>query len=227
VQASDTLRRLGPPLSLQDLVDGLIAAGDSFECNELSYLALTSVAEHVVRDRLAWALYKRGFRVGREWRYKPHHQIDLVVFDDGGEPLCALELKAAYTHDVLWKRATSTLETQIRDDAERALEAAGAGAAYTLLIAMHRHNPVPSVPPVLHKLIKQSDKNPRDWGTAEQQLLQYLRPLGDVSKRILLGDGSVFGISIMTVTAWLCGPLKRREEWNALSEHTHAVLGGS
>ena len=209
------------PLSQETLVDALTAAAASFEFNELSYLALTSVPEHVVRDRLAWALYKRDFRVAREWRYKPHHQIDLAVFDDEGKPLSALEVKAAYTHDIIWKRAASTLETQIRDDAERALESAAAGRAYTLLIAMHRHDPVP---PALSKLIKQWEKDPPDWRTREQQLLDYLRPLGCVSRGIPLGYGSAFGIRI-TVTGWLCGPLKAKAEWGALSEHTRSVLG--
>lgn len=70
------------PLSRQVLLDGLTAAAASFDPGELPYLALTSKAEHVVRDRLAWALSTGGYRVAREWRARG----DLAVLDDDGEP---------------------------------------------------------------------------------------------------------------------------------------------
>ena len=206
------------PLPRQELVDGLTGAAPSFEPGELSYLALTSKAEHVVRDRLAWVLSRRGLRVAREWR----NRVDLAVLDDEGEPLSALEAKATYTHDTIWgwnKDRTgkqklvggvTALDTLIRWDAAKVLDAAGTGRAYTLLIAMHRHDPVQTI--ALRQLIKESVRPPRDWRTAEQQLLDYLHPLGDVSQEILLGDGSAFGIR-MTVTGWLCGPLRPIEVW--------------
>lgn len=50
------------------------------------------------------------------------------------------------------------------------------------------------MPPALHELISESKRTPRDWRTAKQQLLDDLRPLGDVSCGILPGDGSAFGI---------------------------------
>ncbi len=229
-----------PPLSGQELVDGLIAAAASFERDELSYLALTSGAEHVVRDRLAWALYERGFHVAREWPSPPvaprrrSDSIDLVVLDDDGE-LTALEAKATYTHDTKWsvekwneKReqvgGETALETIIRLDAKKLLCVAGAGRAYTLLMAMHRHDRVEQeraealgIPLVaLRKLIKQSRRAPREWDEAKPQLLGYLRPLGDVSDGILLGNGCAFGVR-MCVTAWLCGPLRPFEEWGPRS----------
>ena len=105
-----------------------------------------------------------------------------------------------------------TLEIKIRLDAAKVHSAAGAGRAYTLLIAMHRHDPVP--PGALRELISESHRSPRDWRMAEQELLDYLRPLGDVSRGILLGDGSAFGIR-MTITGWLCGPLRPIEVWHA------------
>jgi hypothetical protein len=181
------------------LVDGLTAAAASFETNELSYLALTSGAEHVVRHRLAWALSKRCFRVAREWR----RRVDLAVLDDKVEPLSALEAKATYTHDTTWGMSKTRLEkhrlvggakpleTEIRWDARKVSREAGPGRSYTLLIAMHRHDRVPAQ---LRGLIKQSRRAPREWDKAEQQLLEYLRPLGDISHGILLGDGSAFDI---------------------------------
>ena len=150
------------PLSRQELVDGLIAAATSFEPGELSYLALTSKPEHVIRDRLAWALSKLGSRVAREWSSR----IDLAVLDDEGNPLSALEAKATYTHDTIWgwnKDRTdkqevvggvTALDTLIRWDAAKVVEVAGTDAAYILLIAMHRHDVVHTK--AVRQLIKES-----------------------------------------------------------------------
>src|SRR5438105_184489 len=85
------------PLPRVDLIAGLRDAAASFDPGELAYLALTSKVEHAVRDRLAWALSKRGHCVAREWR-----RTDLAVLDEAGDPRAALEAKATYTHDVRW-----------------------------------------------------------------------------------------------------------------------------
>ncbi|MGH3428668.1 MAG: hypothetical protein ACRDQZ_14050 [Mycobacteriales bacterium] len=206
------------PLSRPVLLEGLAAAADSFDRGELSYLALTSKAEHVVRDRLAWALSKQGHRVAREWRARG----DLAVLDDRGEPLAALESKATYTHDTVWGKmkgfaemqrsvgGVAPLEVKLRADAAKVLLAAGPSPSYVLLIAMHRQD---SVPVELRETVSEADRLPRDWRVAKQQLLGYLRPLGPVSPSILLGNGSAFGIR-MSVTGWLCGPLKPIELWH-------------
>ena len=135
--------------------------------------------------------------------------------------------KATYTHDNYWgwnKDRTdkqevvggvTALDTLIRWDAAKVVEVAGTDAAYILLIAMHRHDVVHTK--ALRQLIKESARPPRDWHTAERQLLGYLHPLGDVSPTIVLGDGSAFGIR-MTVTAWTCGPLRPMTEWQAQVE---------
>lgn len=72
---------------------------------ELSHLALTSQAEHVVRDRLAWALSKHRFPVARDWRDRG----DLAVLDDDRGAYSALELKATCTHDTTWSMTRTEL----------------------------------------------------------------------------------------------------------------------
>lgn len=216
------------PFPREDLIAGLKDAGASFESGELSYLALTSKVEHAVRDRLAWALSKRGHRVAREWR-----RTDLAVLNDAGDPLVALEAKATYTHDVRWgmtrtqfaalqaaSGGTSVLEAKIRADALKALLAAGAGSAYVLLIAMDRLDRVP----VELKLVSEAGPSPGDWPAVEPQLIGYLEPLGQVSDRIVIGEGSAFGIG-MTVSAWLGGPITPFETWHTAEAGADEDLG--
>jgi hypothetical protein len=217
------------PLARRVLLDALQDASVSFEPGELSYLALTSKAEHVVRDRVAWALSKGGYRVAREWRARG----DLAVLDDEGEPLAALESKATYTHDTVWGRMSgfaemqravgggTPLEVKLRSDAAKVLASAGPSRSYVLLIAMHRHD---SVPAELRELVSESHRSPRDWRSAEQQLRGYLRPLGPVSRGVVLADGHAVGMR-MTVTAWLCGPLKPIEIWHTPSPGRRGIVG--
>jgi hypothetical protein len=70
-----------------------------FEVGELAYLALTSKVELPIRDRLAFALYKRLDQrlVAREWK-----RVDLAVLaPDGSTPELLLEAKALYTFDLI------------------------------------------------------------------------------------------------------------------------------
>ena len=74
-----------------------------FQPDELAYLALTSKIELQVRDRLAFALYRRlGDRlIAREWK-----RVDLAVLaSDGETPEMLLEAKALYTFDLIGNQA--------------------------------------------------------------------------------------------------------------------------
>jgi hypothetical protein len=72
----------------------------SFEKDELAYLALTSKIELPIRDRLAFYLYKKFWKddivVTREWL-----RTDLALLKDG-KPLIICELKAGYTFDSIY-----------------------------------------------------------------------------------------------------------------------------
>jgi hypothetical protein len=95
-------------ITTDTLLTSLVSAASSFDDSELSYLALTSKPEHAIRDRLAWALVRSGYRVAREWRSR----CDLAVLGQDGNATVAIELKASYTHDVRWGMSP------LRDDAD-------------------------------------------------------------------------------------------------------------
>lgn len=77
-----------------------LAAIDSFEPDELAYLAATCKFESPFRDRVAFqiykSLYRREFIVAREW-----NRVDIAILRDDTTPLCFVELKAAYDFDIL------------------------------------------------------------------------------------------------------------------------------
>ena len=84
----------------QKIRSALDEIGDTFEENELAYLAVTSKIEHPFRDRLSFLLHKRyeaeGYLVAREWK-----RIDMAILNHEGEPLILIELKAMYTFDAI------------------------------------------------------------------------------------------------------------------------------
>ena len=68
-----------------------------FEIDELAYLALTSKPEFVIRDAIAFQLYRQlksqGLLVAREWR-----RSDIAVLENDA-PAAIIELKSMYTFD--------------------------------------------------------------------------------------------------------------------------------
>ena len=72
----------------------------SFDKNELAYLALTSKVELPIRDKLAFNLYKKFWPeeivVMREWL-----RTDLILLKDN-IPIIICELKAGYTFDSIY-----------------------------------------------------------------------------------------------------------------------------
>lgn len=187
----------------------------SFEPDELAYLALTSKPEHLVRDRLAWALTKDGHHVAREWR-----RCDLAVLD-GDDPAAILELKAAHTARVEWGLASggsqraafaerhggrTYFEGLIRADAAKALVSARPeGEAYVAVVLYHVADPVPRQ---LDAFVKYGVELRRvaDRRQSERKVGEYLVRLGETTK-VRLGAGTAFGIRC-GVDVWLCGPVK-------------------
>ena len=212
------------PIGTDDLLNALVDLPQEFEPGELCYLALTSKPEGHIRDRLAWLLSKRGYRVAREWRVR----CDLAVLAEDGEPQLIVESKAAYTHDVLWTMkdkhkaiqarvgAAGALDAELRGDAEKMEKLAGPGKGYLVVVSMHRPD---AVPPTQQELIAEGKRLPKDRQAAEATLLRYLAPLGPVSPRVTLAEGRHFGIG-MEVCAWLCGPVHPLAQWGALPAAT-------
>lgn len=70
-----------------------------FEENELAFLALQGKIELQLRDKIAWALYKKGYKnVKKEYAPKDidagRSKCDLAILDDNLNPQCLVEFKA-------------------------------------------------------------------------------------------------------------------------------------
>lgn len=109
---------------------------ESFAPDELAYLALTSKVEFVVRDRLAFRLYRRfgagGDLVAREWRRR-----DLAVLRNG-VPTLLVEVKAMYSFDAGKTASLRQFREAVRNDCRKALRQAVAGTeVYALLLVTH------------------------------------------------------------------------------------------
>ena len=79
------------------LLDTLNQLSAKFEPDELAYLALTSKPEFVIRDAIAFQLYRQlnpqGLLVAREWR-----RSDIAILENDA-PVAIVELKSMYTFD--------------------------------------------------------------------------------------------------------------------------------
>ena len=84
----------------KEICSTLDEVGQTFEENELAYLAATSKIEFPFRDRLAFLLHKRfeseGYLVTRELGAMST-RIDMAVPNHKGQPICMIQLKAAYS----------------------------------------------------------------------------------------------------------------------------------
>lgn len=79
------------------LLNILNALATNFEPDELAYLALTSKPEFVIRDAIAFQLYRqlnpKGLLIAREWRHS-----DIAILENDA-PAAIVELKSMYTFD--------------------------------------------------------------------------------------------------------------------------------
>lgn len=109
-----------------------------FRPGELAYLALTAKIEQPVRDRLAFLLHEKSqngsVMVAREWE-----NVDIAILI-GGVPRVLLELKAAYTFDILKNGKPHSCFNEVANDVrKRFLRQYEAVEIYTLLLASHPH----------------------------------------------------------------------------------------
>ena len=120
----------------------LCAAMESFESDELAYLALTGKIEIPLRDRLAWKVYGNWpsppYYTSREW-----NKTDFAIIEDG-QPILLLEAKALYSFDAIRPKTLARYEGYIRHDIDKATALAGSETQVMVAVFMtHVAAPVP------------------------------------------------------------------------------------
>jgi hypothetical protein len=184
---------------------------ESYAPDELAFLALTSKVEFVVRDRLAFRLYRRlgadGAMVAREWR-----RTDLALLRNGA-PELLLEVKAMYSFDAVGHAAgLRHFRSAIAGDCDKALRHAVSGAeVYALLLVTH---PQANCGPELDGVIKYRRAIERAARAGIPVVRENARraiatafadqPLADHDA---LAAGVAFGIPV-SIDYWLFGPYR-------------------
>lgn len=193
------------------LHDELEGIHELFEPNELAYLALTSKVELPLRDRLAFALYRRldQHLVAREWK-----RVDLAVLaNDGKTPEMLLEAKALYTFDLIGEDVwVDRYPKKVRQDvaAMRARsDLVDRTQLFALVLATH---PISEAGPQLRAVAKYSRGVGKaiaavgDAGTVLRQADGAIRSaLPETSEILCAGEipgGSAYGVEV-EVPYWL------------------------
>lgn len=189
---------------------------ESFEENELAYLALTSKVEIPLRDRLAFRLHKdlypHAFLVAREWK-----RTDLVILQNG-EPLVLLQLKAMYTFDGTAVRKTPTIYPELVSDLVKIRKKAGKQSKlYLILFATHPLAVMDEGLEGIAKYRRDVNKAFRIYRTAERILETcrktltefFLRKTLPVSMSGVIHAGQCFGVKV-DIPFWIIGPLTSR-----------------
>lgn len=195
------------------ILESLNAVGASFDRDELAYLAATSKVEQPVRDRLAWILQQRVPRVGREYWLRPR-RVDLVLADDGGEPVALVELKSMYSFDGLKDGGEEYVEL-VRSDMDRLgsldVDVAPSAERYGVLLATYLGAEVPKESRPFIKYWRQSNRflNADGLGfrtAANAAVRAGLRTIAEEVDLVRLGEGTYLDIPVI-VDAWLIGPV--------------------
>jgi len=192
-------------LTEEDLVEAIKQTFSEFRSNELAYLALTSKIEHAFRDRLAFLLHARhftnGYLIAREWS-----RVDLVALTSTGLPKSLIELKAAYSFDLLKDNFWFT--SRIASDLVKARKLGGPDCnVYALLLLTHVAG---SVAPKLHRLIKYSAGINRSIKNKSDAATVLAAARGNISgvyagRIVAEGEcpaGDAFGLTV-AVSYWL------------------------
>ena len=139
------------------LFETLKSLENSFEQNELAFLAATSKVECPIRDKWAYMLWQNlpaHYHVAREWK-----RTDLAILNNS-TPEVLIELKAMYTLDAINKPiGINGYIEQMNNDAVKAkLLAVNNSAVYTVLLATHPKQPYPYELEGVLKYLKQVNK---------------------------------------------------------------------
>jgi len=196
------------------LLEELGRIGDSFQRDELAYLALTSKPEFAIRDALAFGLHRRlwpEFVVAREWG-----RIDLAILSSG-RPVLLLEAKAMYSMDAASElRPESEYPRVIREDIAKALVRAGDWAAVFALVLMTHPKTLPEASlggvvkylPTITRSFSRLVTSEEIGSRAREHLRADLTQIGPLDTGTIEA-GSSFGVEV-EIDWWLVGPVPMR-----------------
>jgi hypothetical protein len=186
-----------------------------FAADELAFLALTSKIELPIRDRLAYALFRRvpELRVTREWR-----RVDLAVLSPDGKspPVLLLEAKALYTFDLVgedaWVRRYPEMVQRDLEKLRLTKDLPSEAQLFSLILATH---PTASINPGLQQVAKYSpgvSKAVAALGDADavaheadRTLRSHLGHLGAIHHDEI-NAGEAYGVPL-AIHYWLVGPV--------------------
>jgi hypothetical protein len=186
-----------------------------FDVDELAFLALTSKMELPIRDRLAYALFRRlpEFLVAREWK-----RVDLAVLAPGDPPVprMLLEAKALYTFDLVGEDAwIRRYPDKVERDVEklRAIKDLPSDTQlFGLILATHPTAAVGSDLKQVAKYLPGISKAVAALGDAqavareaERSLRSRLDHLGAIHQGEIRA-GQAYGVPLV-ISYWLLGPI--------------------
>ena len=181
--------------------------GNTFEENELAYLALTTKIELPIRDKWAFTLHNKlqeKYTVAREWK-----RTDLAVLV-GSIPEVLIELKAMYSFDAaLGEQGGKRFTDRMHADQLKAKKISSDHTEiYTVLLSTH---PKCHIDKSMYGIVKYSNYINRAFkeignesSIREKCNLGILRNLND--KKVLghgeISGGQAFGVEVV-VSYWL------------------------
>ena len=127
--------------TIEDTIEKTISkVAESFDKDELAYLALTSKVESPVQDKWAFLLHKELFPkylVAREWK-----RVDIAILD-GKTPKALIELSAMYTCDAFLSYSNEIIKKLKRDEKNAEKLFPECKNIYTVLLMTHPYSHFP------------------------------------------------------------------------------------
>jgi hypothetical protein len=194
------------------LLTSLSLLGETFQQDELAYLALTSKPELPIRDRLAWHMQTAlgdSFIVSREWR-----RADLAVLHHDAAVL-QVEAKAMYAFDVLSSVSRLKYVAKLVADGSKMAVLAPHTDAYLLALITHVHGQVPThlrkhvlkySGGIMSALASQGGDGAQVAVRSRALWESELNNFGAAWERFTLEGGEHWGLRVQ-VDAYLAGPL--------------------
>ena len=124
-------------MDIDSLVETIKKSMNSFRENELAYLSMTGKNELLIRDRIAYELYRKYSNYIISRGYNPigiKSRIDLAIFENG-KIKDIIELKSMYTFDsVDMKNYINAINKDFNKNSELVIDGVD---QYEIIIATH------------------------------------------------------------------------------------------
>jgi hypothetical protein len=178
----------------EELCKAMARVLSGFQRNELALLAVTSKVEHVLRDRLAYELFrslnKDGLAVVRE-----HRRVDVAVLHETS-PIFAVQLKQMYTFDPLRKENAEYYKLQIKRDIEKCDSLVDQyPQLFILLICVDLSGPLPPWAKYRHQIRGAFERHGKAVGTKACVAVKRWR-LMKHAKHSRADAGTAYGVTV-------------------------------